>query len=161
VTEASGIIATANGFVIVNDSNIDPSRVKIFFLDANCKLVNSISYPKPARDPEDLALGKDGTIWIADIGDNSSLTGGSGSRRTTIALWTLAPNAREPVTHRLAYPDGKPRDAETLLLNGDGTPVIVTREPGGEVYVPAAPLQTNNTEGVKLKKIGTFTPAKT
>jgi hypothetical protein len=64
------------------------------------------------------------------------------------------------VIHRLAYPDG-PHDAEALLLSGDGTPVIVTKDPIGYVYVPSAPLQANNREPVKLRKVGAFTPEKT
>jgi hypothetical protein len=161
LTELSGIVATANGYAVVNDSQPDQSKEKIFFLDGNCKLTSQVSYPRVARDPEDLAIAKDGTIWVADIGDNSQLSGGSGSRRTTIALWKLAPGGKEPVIHRLAYPDGTARDAEALLLSPDGTPVIVTREPIGEVYVPSGPLQPNTTDGVKLKKVGAFTPQKT
>ncbi|MDG6110449.1 hypothetical protein Daura_22445 [Dactylosporangium aurantiacum] len=59
------------------------------------------------------------------------------------------------------YPDGKPRDAETLLIAGDGTPAIVTKDPVGEVYVPAAPLQSNNITGVPLRQVGTFRPQAT
>jgi WD40-like Beta Propeller Repeat len=161
VTEASGIVATADGFIVINDSNPNQSHEKIFTLDKNCKVVNQVGYPRPALDPEDLAQAKDGTIWVADIGDNSPASGGDGQRRSTIALWTLAPGSKTPVIHRLAYPDGTARDAETLLLSPNGTPVIVTKEPSGEVYVPSAPLQADNKEGVKLKRVGTFTPEKT
>jgi len=161
MTEASGIVATANGFLVINDSNINQSREKIFTLDKNCKVVNQVGYPRPALDPEDLAQAKDGTIWVADIGDNSPASGGDGQRRSTIALWTLAPGSKTPVIHRLAYPDGTARDAETLLLSPNGTPVIVTKEPSGEVYVPSGPLQADNKEGVKLKRVGSFTPEKT
>jgi hypothetical protein len=161
VTEVSGIVATATGFAVINDSNPTQSREKIFMLDSACKVTAAIGYPTPARDPEDIAQGKDGTLWSADIGDNAPVSGGSGNRRTSIALWSLAPGAQEPVIHRLVYPDGQARDAEALLLAGNGTPVIVTKDPVGEVYVPDGPLQTNNTQGVKLKKVGVFTPAKT
>jgi hypothetical protein len=161
VTEVSGIVATNTGYVVINDSNVDRSRVKIFTLDAACKVTGVVSYPTIARDPEDVAVARDGTIWVADIGDNTSLTGGSGERRSTIALWSLAPGAREPVIHRLTYPDGNPRDAEAILLNGDGTPVIVTKQPGGEVYVPDGPLVPRTTEGVKLRSVGKFAATKT
>src|SRR6185503_14085252 len=107
VTEVSGLVATATGYVVINDSNLEQSRQKVFFLDASCRVSNQISYPRPTRDPEDLAVGKDGTIWVADIGDNSQVTGGSGNRRTTIALLTIAPNSKDPVVHRFSYPDGK------------------------------------------------------
>jgi len=125
------------------------------------EVVNQVGYPRPALDPEDLAMAKDGTIWVADIGDNSQASGGDSQRRSTIALWSLAPGSKTPVIHRLAYPDGTARDAETLLMSPNGTPVIVTKEPSGEVYVPSAALQADNKEGVKLKRVGTFTPEKT
>jgi hypothetical protein len=58
---------------------------------------------------------------VADIGDN-------GRSRETVGLWKLAPGADRPVLYRFTYPDG-PHDAEALLLNGDGTPIIVTKDP--------------------------------
>ncbi len=161
MTEASGIVATAGGYLVINDGNTNQSREKIFTLDKNCKITSQVSYPRPAIDPEDLAMAKDGTVWVADIGDNSPASGGDNQRRSTIALWSIAPGSKTPVIHRLAYPDGKARDAETLLMSPNGTPVIVTKEPAGEVYVPAGALQSDNKEGVKLKKVGTFTPEKT
>ena len=111
------------------------------------------------RDPEDLALDKNGTLWIADIGDNTEAAGGTAAPRPTIAVWNLPQGAKAPVINRLAYPDGKKRDAEAMLLNGDGTPIIITKDPVGEVWIPEGPLQPNTTKGVKLKQIGTFTPA--
>ncbi|UQU67596.1 hypothetical protein COUCH_15560 [Couchioplanes caeruleus] len=147
--------------MVVNDSNPDPSAEKIFFLDRRCTVVRTVTYPSSARDPEDLAVAPDGTLWIADIGDNSPLSGGSGNRRATIALWSLAPGTTSPVIHRLAYPDGQPRDAETLLISGDGTPVIVTKEPAGQVYVPDGALRSRNRTAVKLKRVGAFSPTAT
>lgn len=161
VTEVSGLVATATGYVVINDSNPISAREKIFFLDRACTVVKTVNYPSSARDPEDLAIDKDGTLWIADTGDNSPLSGGSGNRRTTIALWSLAPGARHPVIHRLAYPDGQAHDAETLLVGGDGRIVIVTKEPAGQVFVPDGALRDNNTTGVKLTRVGTFTPTTT
>src|SRR5262245_46596743 len=52
LTEASGIVATANGFIVINDSNTNQSREKIFTLDKNCKIVSQVSYPRAALDPE-------------------------------------------------------------------------------------------------------------
>src|SRR5262249_1289318 len=73
----------------------------------------------------------------------------------------LALDTNTPVLHRLVYPDYKPRDAEALLLSGDGTPVIVTKDPAGEVYVPDQPLRTNNAAGVPLRRVGAFRPQAT
>jgi hypothetical protein len=156
--ELSGLVATDTGYVAINDSNSVSTAMRIFFFDRDCKLTRSVRYAAAgARDPEDLAVAPDGTLWVADIGDN--FTNGADSRRQSVALWKLAPGASTPVIHRLTYPDG-PHDAEALVLDGNGSPAIVTKEPfgGAGLYTPTGPLQPNTTAGVRLKKAGTFAP---
>ncbi|MEV0560180.1 hypothetical protein [Dactylosporangium sp. NPDC050588] len=162
INEISGLVATATGYYAINDSAPAGGKARIFTLDASCKVVGTpVNYDPVARDPEDLAIDKNETLWIADIGDNTEASGGSAAPRPTVAVWTLAKGAKAPVINRLAYPDGKKRDAEALLLNGDGTPIIITKEPVGEIWVPEGPLQPNTTKGVKLKQVGTFAPQET
>ncbi|MDG6104577.1 hypothetical protein Daura_08375 [Dactylosporangium aurantiacum] len=162
INEISGLVATATGYVAVNDSAPAGGKARIFTLDTACKVVGTpINYDPTARDPEDLAVDKNGTLWIADIGDNMESTGGSSTPRPTVAVWNLPQGAKAPVINRLAYPDGKKRDAEALLLNGDGTPIIITKDPVGEIWVPEGPLQPNTTKGVKLTQRGTFSPQET
>jgi hypothetical protein len=158
--ELSGLVATDTGYVAINDSNDLSSAMRIFFFDRDCQLTRSVSYPVPgARDPEDLAAAPDGTLWVADTGDN--FTNAADNRRQTVALWRLAPGSSTPVINRLTYPDG-PHDAEALILDGQGAPVIVTKEPSGTagLYVPTGPLEPNTTAGVPLRKAGTFTPSR-
>jgi hypothetical protein len=155
LTELSGMVATGKGYVVANDGSDLESHRKVFFLDGKCKLVDVVSFPTLPRDPEDMAQAKDGTIWIADIGDNPD----SGDRRTTVALWRLPKGADAPTIYRLKYPDG-PHDAEALVLAGDGTPIIVTKELGkAGIYTPTAALKKGQT--VELRKAGEFTPPKT
>ncbi|MEV4517351.1 hypothetical protein AB0K00_51410 [Dactylosporangium sp. NPDC049525] len=161
VTEVSGLAVTATGFLVENDSNPDPAKTRVFTLDKACKVTGSVQYPRTARDPEDLAVDRKGTLWVADIGDNSPMTGGSGTRRSTIALWTMAAGSTNLKIHRLVYPDGVPRDAEALLIDGQGRPVIVTKDPNGEVFRLDTPLPTDNTEGAALTKVGAFEPRRT
>jgi hypothetical protein len=146
--EVSGLVAVDNGYLAVNDSNPEPSAKRIYRLDNQCRVVGSIQYPSNAIDPEDLALAPDGTVWVADIGDNQA-------DRRNVALWKLAPGAKTPVIHRLTYPDGA-RDAEALLIAGDGTPVIVTKEIGrpAGIYMPSSALVPNSQAGVQLKRVG-------
>ena len=83
-------------------------------------------------DVEDLARARDGTFWLADIGDN-------GLNRSTVALERLRPD-RSATLFRLTYPDG-PHDAEALLLTPSGKLFIATKEPlASNVYTPAGAL---------------------
>jgi hypothetical protein len=151
-TELSGLVATPTGYVAVNDGQDRPSLVHIVYLDAACKVTKVTPYPTAARDPEDIAVAPDGTLWVADTGDNIT----NDNRRTTIALWKVPPTG-PPVIHRLTYPDG-PHDAEALLFGADGRPIVITKEVTGiaGLYVPAADLQANSQAGVKLRKAGEF-----
>ena len=155
--ELSGIAATKGGFVVVNDGVDELSRRKIFFLDKDCNVDKKVDYPSRPLDTEDLVLSPDGdTLWIADTGDNNARDG-NGETRRTIGLWSMPVNgSKEPKIHRLAYPNGDKHDAEALLFNGDGTPIIVTKEVSGKtlLYTPTAPLKTGNEEGVPLKRAG-------
>lgn len=148
--EISGLAAIDNGYLAINDSAAEQAAMRIFRLDNQCKVITSTAYPSAALDPEDLAVAPDGTIWSADIGDNDA-------KRPTVALWRQGTGERAPVINRLTYPDG-PRDAEALLINGDGSPIIITKEIGKPpgIYVPSAALQPRSSTGVPLKRVGEF-----
>jgi hypothetical protein len=145
LTELSGLAATGSGYVVVNDGSDLAGHRKIFYLDARCAVVRTLSYPSRPRDTEDLGIARDGTLWVADIGDNDA-------ERSTVALWRLAPGAKAPVLYRLSYPDGA-HDAEALLLAPSGTAIIVTKSvAAGGVYVPAGPLTAGRT--TPLRRVG-------
>ena len=142
LTELSGLAATGSGYVAIDDGSDDGSHRKIFYLDGRCKVDRTVAYPSRPRDTEDLGIAADGTLWVADIGDNDA-------KRATIALWRLAPGAKTPVLFRLAYPDG-PHNAEALLLGADGTPVIVTKTiAAAGLYIPAGTLRAGKTTALK------------
>ncbi|MEW1586711.1 hypothetical protein AB0283_14840 [Micromonospora vinacea] len=137
--EISGMVATDDGYVVINDGADDEARRRIFFLNQRCAVARTVSFPSRPRDTEDLAIGRDGTVWVADIGDNDR-------SRTTVGVWRLAPGAKQPVLHRMSYPD-RPHDAEALLLDGSGRPLIVTKGGSGTVflYAPATALRPDAT----------------
>jgi len=158
--ELSGLVATDDGYIVVNDSTEDVARRPVFFLNEKCKVVKEVPFPTPPLDPEDLALSPDGkTLWIADIGDNATAK----QRRSRIALWSMpVDGSKPPVIHRVSYPGNEPRDAEALLIADDGTPIIITKTLGkAEIFVPTGPLRKNNEDPVPLQKVGELSLPKT
>lgn len=158
--ELSGLVATENGYIVVNDSTDDPARRPVFFLNKKCQVTKEVPFPTPPLDPEDLALSPDGkTLWIADIGDNATAK----ERRSRIALWSMpVDGSKPPVIHRVSYPQNQPRDAEALLIADDGTPIIITKTLGkAEIFVPTGPLRQNNEDPVPLQKVGELSLPKT
>ncbi|MDT7615222.1 MAG: hypothetical protein QOF00_2669 [Pseudonocardiales bacterium] len=116
--------AMADGGRRVEVDRIDPST---------CAVLERRTSTIDPYDPEDLALGPGGALWVGDIGDNDRA-------RATVAVIAL-PAQGEATLHRMTYPDG-PHDAEALLADAVGRPVIVTKDPTGlsGVYRTAAPL---------------------
>ena len=150
LTELSGLVATDDGFIVINDGSLTASSKRVYYLDDDCTIVNQVTYSGGGpRDTEDMVLSADGkTLWIADVGDNDGV-------RETVGLWKMpASGSKSPVLYRLTYPDGA-HDAEAMLLNGDGTPIIVTKGVGkAGLYVPTGPLKANTSEGVPMRRVG-------
>lgn len=100
-------------------------------LAGDCAITDTRVVGIDPYDAEDLARGPGGALWVADTGDNEE-------RRETVAV-IVVPAKGRPVLHRLSYPDG-PHDAEALLVDPTGRPVIVTKDVGGAgVYRTAEP----------------------
>lgn len=153
--EMSGLVATKSGYIVVNDSSLQESRKRVFYLDTKCRISKEpVRYSGAGPfDTEDLAVSPDGkTLWIADIGDNPGK-----DRRPRIAVWTMPiGGGKAPVLHRLSYPEGKPHDAEALLVGADNSPLVITKVPSGKagIYAPTGKLRTGDTEPVPMKKVG-------
>ncbi len=132
LAELSGLAAGASHWYAVADGG---SSLKVYVLDRSCAVRHVITGAIDPYDVEDLALASDGTLWLADTGDNSL-------QRDTVAVHTLRPDGTARL-HRLTYPDGK-HDAEALLLGPSGVPHIVTKTVLGtaEVYRPKARLRS-------------------
>ncbi|MEU8261153.1 hypothetical protein AB0C02_11115 [Micromonospora sp. NPDC048999] len=160
--ELSGLVATASGYVVINDGSGPDNHKKVFYLNAKCAVTKEVGYPGAGSyDPEDLALSPDGkTLWIADIGDKST----NKTRRERVAVWTMPlDGSKQPVLHRLSYPERKSRDAQALLVGDDNLPLIITKDASGtaEIFKPEAQLESGDTEPVPMKKVGEVTIPKT
>jgi hypothetical protein len=143
LAELSGLVVVADRMLAINDGG---EQVAVHVLDDACQVTDVHTAAVDPFDPEDLAVGADGTVWVADTGDN-------GAVRPTIALVAIRPDGTTGL-YRLTYPDG-PHDAEALLLAPDGTPYVVTKEVLGasSVYRPVAGLVDGGTVG--LGKVAT------
>jgi hypothetical protein len=143
--ELSGLAVVGDRVLAMNDGG---DQLAVYLLDPACQVVDVHTAAVDPYDPEDMAVAADGTVWVADTGDNNAV-------RTTVALLALHPDGSTGV-YRLTYPDG-PHDAEALLLAPDGTPYLVTKELLGAsgVYRPASALVDDGT--VLLDKAATVT----
>ncbi len=143
LAEVSGLVDLGERMLVLNDGG---DRLSVPVLDGACRVVETRTAVVDPYDPEDLALAADGTVWLADVGDNTAI-------RSTVALLALRPDGSTGV-HRLTYPDGA-HDSEALLLAPDGTPYLVTKDVLGSsgVYRPTGPLSTEAT--VPLERVAT------
>ncbi|MCD2197264.1 hypothetical protein LQ327_28220 [Actinomycetospora endophytica] len=139
--EVSGLAVTPSGPAVVNDSG---NATVVYTLAPNCSVASTRQVGVTGRDVEDLAR-SDGTLWLADIGDNDR-------RRSNIALIRL-PVRGGPTVLRLTYPDGS-HDAETLLLPADGRPVIVTKDLGGRSGIYATDVPPTAAATTPLHRVG-------
>jgi hypothetical protein len=118
--ELSGMVVRGGELWAVGDGG---RRVQVHRLDpGSCAVTETRTADIDPYDVEDLALGPDGALWVADVGDNER-------DRATVAVVVL-PERGGARLHRLTYPDG-PHDAEALLVDATGRPVVITKEAGG------------------------------
>lgn len=120
-------------------------QIALYRLDPDtCAVVESRTAAVDPYDAEDLAVGRDGALWVGDTGDNER-------RRSTVAVVVVPPRG-EPQLHRLTYPDG-PHDAEALLVDRRGVPTLVTKDVGAAgIYRPGTAL--TGTGPVPLVHVG-------
>ena len=142
INELSGLAADGKNWYAMNDGG---TKLTVYVLNKSCAVQRTITNSTDPFDVEDLARGADGTLWLADTGDNRK-------QRETVALHALNPNGKSTL-YRLTYPDG-PHDVEALLLDRNNVPYLVSKEPFGEakVYRPASKLSSPGP--TPLEKVG-------
>ncbi|PZS10813.1 MAG: hypothetical protein DLM55_03210 [Acidimicrobiales bacterium] len=148
LAELSGLVATASGYAAVSTGG---TEVKVYLLDRECAISKTLISPQDPFDPEDLARTSDGTLWVADIGDNNR-------ERQSLVIWQVNPVSGVATRHRLAYPDG-PHDAEALLMPENKVPLIVTKERSGaaKIYTAVQSLGSPSAAIGTLRAAGTLT----
>ncbi|WP_231569580.1 hypothetical protein [Prescottella defluvii] len=117
LAELSGLAVSGDATYGIGDSGTDDA---VIVMDGDCAVTATVPVPVDPNDIEDMGIGPDGRLWLADTGDNHRV-------RSTIALIDLDPATGAGQVHRLTYPDSA-HDAEALLIQRDGVPLIVTKE---------------------------------
>src|SRR5262245_32252477 len=100
ITEASGLVVDDGLFLTTNDSG-HPGDV--FVVDESGRTVGVTRWADDPDDPEALAPGGAGSVWVGDIGDDLA-------RRSSVQV-ARVPVGRgdrtvHPTTYELTYPDG-------------------------------------------------------
>ncbi|WP_232433692.1 hypothetical protein [Rhodococcus sp. AW25M09] len=156
LSELSGLTSIDGVLYAIGDSGADD---RVAQLGADCSVERWVDVPVDPYDVEDLTS-YEGSLWLADFGDNRM-------QRETVALTRMDPATGVGELHRLTYPDGA-HDAETVLIEPGGRPVIVTKEFSGisGVYVPAGDESVTDLSSpgpTPLRKVGdlAFTPTDT
>lgn len=140
--ELSGLASDGDSWYAVNDGG---TSLKVYVLDPqDCSVTATRTAAVDPYDVEDLSLAPNGALWLADTGDNNR-------HRESVAFHVLETDSSARL-YRVRYPDG-PHDAEALVMDGNGVPHIVTKEPFGTagVYRPAASLTSDRT--VPLERV--------
>ncbi|MGH3383395.1 MAG: hypothetical protein ACRDO1_02325 [Nocardioidaceae bacterium] len=137
----SGAVAVDEGFLVTLDRG-----AAIVNVSRDCAFASTRRLAgADAFDVEDLAVGPDGTVWLADIGGNRT-------PRRNIALFGLTADDTV-VTARFAYPGGT-HDAEAAVVTMDSVLVVFTKERGtSQVYRARLP-GAETTDPVPLRKVG-------
>lgn len=151
IDESSGLVVRGGDVLTVNDSG---DGAVVYVVDAATgATVGRTTYTTDAVvDVEALAAGRDGTVWVGDIGDNDRT-------RPVVSLYRLPAVTRGDRTvsaqrFDLDHPGG-PRDAEALLVQpSTGRVFVVTKGVfGGQVLAAPRTLRTDRPN--RLRPVGT------
>ena len=146
IVESSGLVATGDLFLTVNDSG-DSGRV--FAVDRSGATVGVTSWAEDPVDVESLAPAGPGEVWVGDTGDNSRA-------RDSISVFKVPYGVGDrevtPTSYELVYPD-RAHDAETLLANPTtGQLFVVSKDIfGGTTY--AAPRRLSSDHPNRLRAV--------
>ena len=147
IVESSGLVATGDLFLTVNDSG---DRGRVFVVDDQGRTVGVTSWATEPTDIESLAPAGPGEVWVGDTGDNRR-----GRDSITVLRVPYGEQDQEvaPAAYELVYPD-RAHDAETLMANPrTGQLFVVTKDVfGGTIY--AAPRALSADHPNELRAVG-------
>ena len=149
----TGIAATANGIYAVEGK--DTQQVEVWTINPTSCEATRRSHGFNPRNPQDLAVGSDGALWVLDIPDT--------------ATWLTFERVENPtgtstaVPHRAAKPGPGALNATAILLQADNTPIVIAVSSGkGILYRPNGALRPNDDQNLPvLTQVGEFVPVNT
>jgi hypothetical protein len=168
IKESSGLAKSHKHDNLYWTANDSGDTARVFGIDTTGKVKVELGFNAQVHDVEAVGVDRNGTIYVADIGDNKL-------NRDMIEIYTITEpdslrDSDNVKYHRLdfTYPDG-PHDAETLLVEpGTNQLYIVTKttKGTGAIYAaPPAPARQGTNELSKLAPApsgvitdGTFLP---
>lgn len=168
VPESSGLAASPSDPSLLYTVNDSDNTAAVYAIDASTGDVVGVTTigGYTLGDTEALGVGSDGTMWVADIGDN-------GANRSDIALYAFPEPGRgdstvTPTRYPLRYRSG-PQDAETLLVGPKSRSIMVVSKgiTGGTVYAAPRRLRADGPNVLRrvrrahppgLVTDGSFTP---
>jgi len=159
--EITGMVATDKGiYAVEGGDTADPDSVIVWTVNAKTCAATSKNYGFNPVDPQDLAVGSDGGLWIADTGDGPE---GKDNTRPRIAFEKVTIGSGQAVPYRALYPSGAKADYEAMILDKDDTPLVIASQAGKVgIYKPNKALVANAESGLPtLAKVGDFTPQAT
>lgn len=150
IDESSGLVVRGGDVLTVNDSG-DGAVVYVVDAATGATVGRTTYTTDEVVDVEALAAGRDGSVWVGDIGDNDRA-------RPVVSLYRLPAVTRGDRTvsaqrFDLVHPDGA-RDAEALLVQpSTGRVFVVTKGVfGGQVLAAPRTLRTDRPN--RLRPVG-------
>ncbi len=141
ITESSGLVDQGSNVLTIEDSGDGPT---IYVLDSGSgQTVGRTTYTTDAVvDVEAIARGRDGVVWVGDIGDNDAVR----PQVSVYRVGRVGPGDSTVTAQRydLTYAGG-PRDAETLLVDPDDGRLYVVSKGlfGGQLFRAPRTLSTD------------------
>ncbi len=156
--EITGMVATPQGIYAVESGvTFRPFAVEIWTIDSASCAATSETYGFPPIDPQDLALGSDGALWVADVGNQDSSRDWLTMERVDLA------SGADAVPYRALMPATGAISATAVIMDADNTPIIIANSGSQAVlYKPSGPMPADATEDLPtLTQVGAFTPVNT
>lgn len=157
--EVTGMVAQGDVIYAVEGGTTErPNAVTIWTINATTCEATSESYGLSPIDPQDLALGTDGALWVGDIGF------GMGADRSWVTLERVdLSTGADAVPYRALYPTSGPVNGTALLMDGDNQPIIIANVGQAAVlFRPDGPVPADTQENLPtLQQVGQFTPMNT